>query len=662
MSTWRETILDEFVPNVSNLTLVADPDDLLTEETLSLELRSRGFEVIEFGDPVEFRYAYESAYRSRLDADVVVVLRDDVSALECLPFDLLEKGRRLSFSLGKLFPKLSYPVIEELEKSLLDVLYNAQEISPPETQLGDNDTKDYILLNVFGVSPRLISHDVDLLRCLLKLHYSGTSLPEKLASRLVQLLLAQGNFADWPLSSIIPDASSFFAFLQERWPFYLESEVELSVEFEIASDEGLMFSGPRLLPFGHQDIRIYIDNLFVEGKLHPTPVKGEVSDLGTWVTSGVIEEDVSDHIGARISRLFELIQEGMPSADSRHSDWQQFAVKWAELSALVHCHGDPEQIASRVEMSQDVNDVFAQWLGDHYASLVNLPPAKPAMLHHVPRRMARDLEEGKEERVAVVVVDGLSLDQWTSVRDVIQGQLEDVRFHEQAVFAWVPTLTSVSRQAIFSGKAPLYFPTSINSTNSEGKLWRQFWEGYGLSRFDVAYRRGLGEGDADSLLDETCNPESTKALGLVVDMVDKIMHGMQLGARGMHNQIQQWCQSGFLAALISRLLEAGYGVWLTSDHGNVECIGKGRPSEGAIAETRGERVRVYPSSELRSRVAKDYPFSSEWEPVGIPQDYYPLMAMGNTAFVKEGSSMVGHGGTAIEEVIVPLVKIEKVTR
>jgi len=662
MSTWRETILHEFVPNVSNLTLVADPDDLLTEETLSLELRSRGFEVIEFGDPIEFRYAYESAYRSSLDADVVVVLRDDVSALEGLPFDLLEKGRRLSFSLGKLFPKLSYPVIDELERGLLDTLYNAQEISPPETQLGDNDTKDYILLNVFGVSPRLISHDVDLLRRLLKLHYSGTSLPEKLASRLVQLLLAQGNFGDWPLSSIIPDASSFFAFLQERWAFYLESEVELSVEVEIASDEALMFSGPRLLPFGHQDIRIYIDNLFVEGKLHPIPVKGEVPDLGTWVTSGVIEEDASDHIGARISRLFELIQEGMPSADSRHSDWQQFAVKWAELSALVHCQGDPEQIALRVDMSQDVNDVFAQWLGDHYASLVNLPPAKPTMLHHVPRRMARDLEEGKEERVAVVVVDGLSLDQWTSVRDVIQEQLEDVRFHEQAVFAWMPTLTSVSRQAIFSGKAPLYFPSSINSTNSEGKLWRQFWEGYGFSRFDVAYRRGLGEGDVDSVLDETCNPESTKALGLVVDMVDKIMHGMQLGARGMHNQIQQWCQSGFLVALISRLLEAGYGVWLTSDHGNVECIGRGRPSEGAIAETRGERVRVYPSRELRSRVAKDYPFSSEWEPVGLPQDYYPLMAMGNTAFVKEGSSMVGHGGTAIEEVIVPLIKFEKVTR
>jgi len=67
MGSWRDTILDDFVPNVSKLTLVADPDSLLTEEKLALELRGRGFDLIEFNDPVEFRYAYESKYRSIWD-------------------------------------------------------------------------------------------------------------------------------------------------------------------------------------------------------------------------------------------------------------------------------------------------------------------------------------------------------------------------------------------------------------------------------------------------------------------------------------------------------------------------------------------------------------------------------------------------------------------
>ena len=47
MNSWRDTILNDFVPNVSKLTLVADPDCLLTEEKLALKLRERGFDLIE---------------------------------------------------------------------------------------------------------------------------------------------------------------------------------------------------------------------------------------------------------------------------------------------------------------------------------------------------------------------------------------------------------------------------------------------------------------------------------------------------------------------------------------------------------------------------------------------------------------------------------------
>jgi hypothetical protein len=79
--SWRNRILNDFVPQVSKLTLVADPDNLLTEEKLSLELRKRGFDLIEFTDSVEFRYAYESKYRTIWDkgehTDLVVVLRLD---------------------------------------------------------------------------------------------------------------------------------------------------------------------------------------------------------------------------------------------------------------------------------------------------------------------------------------------------------------------------------------------------------------------------------------------------------------------------------------------------------------------------------------------------------------------------------------------------------
>ncbi|MFN6203266.1 MAG: BREX-3 system phosphatase PglZ, partial [Acidobacteriota bacterium] len=166
------------------LTLVADPDCLLTEEKLALALRGRGFDLIEFNDPIEFRYAYESRYRSIWDrgdhTDLVVVLRLQDAEMESLPFDLLQAGRQLSFNLGALVPKLSYPVVEHRDPSLLDSLFEAQRKWPPD-RMGDTATKDFILRHVFGIAAELIRGEVELLRALLRLHYGQYHLPLMLA-------------------------------------------------------------------------------------------------------------------------------------------------------------------------------------------------------------------------------------------------------------------------------------------------------------------------------------------------------------------------------------------------------------------------------------------------------------------------------------------------
>ena len=577
-----------------------------------------------------------------------------------MPYDLLQAGRKLSFNLGELFPNLSYPVIEKLDRSLLDSLFEAQRKSPPD-RMGDNATKDFILRHVFGIAAELIANEVELLRALLRLHYGKLQIPLMLAERLIQVLKGHDGFKAWPLSEIVPDDEAFFAFLQERWPLFLSRLGSVNQVREDSPEYGLQYPGPDRLPFDHQDIKVYIDNLFLEGKLTPVEATDIEVDAGSWVRSGIATSG-TDNDALRISRLFDLVERELPTAEARYSDWTAFALKWAELSSLVHCGNSTEYQTRLREIGDALNSTFAGWLADHYSSLINLPPTNPAMLHHVPRRLARDFENSGSSRAALIVVDGLALDQWVTIRQLLQKRDANLVMRESATFAWIPTLTSVSRQSIFSGKPPLYFPSSVNSTNSEEKLWKQFWEGHGLSRLDVAYQRGLGDGDAAGVLDSAIHPGKTKVVGLVVDKVDKIMHGMQLGSAGMHNQIKQWCQSGFLAALVGQLLEYGYDVWLTADHGNIQCEGKGRPAEGVIAETRGERVRVYPTPELRAQVAGAFPFAHEWQPVGLPADYFPLVAGGRDAFVNPGDAIVGHGGVAIEEVIVPLIKFERKNR
>ena len=454
------------------------------------------------------------------------------------------------------------------------------------------------------------------------------------------------------METIIGDAESFYAFLQEEWPHYLD-EINNG---KVREQSALYYqgSGSKEIPFGHDDILVYIDNLFVEGKMRPVTMPEVALSKSDWARCGIRDEDNSE----RLVRLYELLEKEFPDIESSYDAWLSYASKWANLSAMVHTDTMSDKQQYKV-FSDKINTLFNDWLNKHYMSLVNIPPMHTAMVHHIPRRLSREIDENDATKIALIVADGLAMDQWVTICNILEEKRSGLIIRESASFAWVPTLTSVSRQAIFSGKIPLLFSNSINTTSKEPKLWKQFWEDHGLTKMQIAYAKSLGKGDANTDLDELIRPGRTKAIGLVINTVDDIMHGIELGAAGMHNQVKQWTEQGYLENMVDGLLDRGFEVWLTADHGNIECYGKGRPSEGAIAETRGERVRIYPTSELRDRVGREFSFSKEWNSAALPSEYFPLIAEKDSAFIREGDTVVGHGGASIEEVIVPFIKFER---
>ncbi len=668
--SWRDQILGEFTPQVARLTLVADPDGLLLEEDILQGIRERGFELIPFEDHITFRYAYESRFRSRWDrgeeTDLVVVLRSPSNDLHSLPYDLLQAGRKLSFNLGDLFPNLSYPVIAALDRAYLDALYDAQERFNPGP-LGDNATKDFVLRHVFEIAPELIKTPSDLLRVLLRRHYRGIRIPATLDERFIQVLRQSGLFQDWPLEAIVPDAQAFFAFLQERWSAFLDSMAKPKdgAVHEDTSRYDFEFPGPALLPFDHDDVRVYIDNLFLEGLLQPVP-HPQAEDLAkSWVAYGIKISPMENRL-RRFRGLLDSIGETIPEVEARYEEWLKFAYRWAQLKVLSTedwaLGEEKEKLCERVEeLTVQVDTRFLKWVTKHYASLINLPATKPIMLHHLPRFFAYSILRDRGSKLAFLLVDGLALDQWVILKEEL-GELDpNLRFREEVLFSWIPTITSVSRQAAFSGKIPFYFPESIHTTNKEPGLWAQFWADRGLSANEVAYAKGLGDGDLDQVSELLSLPK-LRIVGLVIDKVDRIMHGMELGTAGMHNQVRQWVRQGFLRNLLGLLHDWGFQVYLASDHGNIEAKGIGQPKEGAVADLRGQRVRVYSDPILRAQVKERFPDSLEWPPVGLPEEYFALIAPNRVAFVRKSEVLVCHGGISLEELLVPYVQIYRSAR
>ena len=665
MTGWREHILAEFAPGIARLTLAADPDGLLLEEGVLEKIKDRGYSLVPFENHVEFRFAFESGFRSKWDqgleneqAVVVHVRQDD---LQTLPYDLLQAGRKLHFSLVRIFPNFSYPVLAALDKADLDALYLAQKDLGSE-RFGDRKSKDFVLCYVYSIVPELLKKPADLLRLLLSLHYKGLQLPSTLQAHLIGEIERTNRFNEWPLRTIFPDREAFFAFLQERWKYYVQqkSQEQISSLQESKAPFNPMYPGPGELPFEHHDVRAYLDNLFLEGLLEPIEHVQSQALSETWVALGVRIDPEMDRKN-RLEKLYTALEDSLPSCDARHGDWLAFAKSWAEFLSLW-LEKDSEPVPGMgdkvVSLQLELDEILTAWMQKKLGGLINLPPVPPVMLHHIPRFLARILDREQNGKIALLVLDGLSFDQWVCLRKVLTQNRKDLLLRENAVFAWPPTTTAISRQALFAGRPPVFFPDSIYTTNKESYLWQQFWVDQGMKEQEIVYFRGLGDGVNNELYERLVSSQ-TKVAGLVVGKVDRIMHGMELGSAGMHNQIRQWAEQPFLGNLLDLLLQTGYQVVLTSDHGNIQASGCGRPAEGALAETRGERVRIFRDDALRDRVAAKFPQAIIWPGTGLPEGVFPLLAPHRHAFVSESKQLVCHGGISLEELIVPLVQIER---
>ena len=509
------------------------------------------------------------------------------------------------------------------------------------------------------------------MRSLLRLHYRDVELPDVLKGRLVALLARRKQFVFWPLEEIVSSKQSFFEFLQRHWSCYVDGVIE-SLEqgtrepktvYQVSGINDEMRDENIVLPFGHDDVRIYIDNLFLEGYLSHIEVGFPDRLIGHWCLVGVLQ-DPDKELKKRVTGLIKLCDETLPAQDARHQQWQQYVYRWAELSASYHSNlnqlnAEQDIVDSYARLQQSVDEQFSSWMLDKYTGLHNHPPTNPAMLHHIPRAMAREIDRDNAAKTALILVDGLAIDQWVTTRAELNVDRADgTSMVESAVFAWVPTVTSVSRQALFSAKAPYQFANSIATTSSEPKAWQQFWMDHGLEKKQIYYKKSLGRDNVEALIDELADPR-LRAVGLVINTVDDMMHGMQLGAAGMHDQVKLWAEGGYLRRLISGLLEGGYSIHITSDHGNVEALGSGKIKEGAVAESRGERARVYKTETLMRSVDFSGADAVIWPRTGLPSDYWPVVMKGREAFGAKDESIVGHGGIAIEEVIVPYVRVRR---
>ncbi|MCF6096368.1 BREX-3 system phosphatase PglZ [Thermovorax subterraneus] len=604
--------------------LVKDLCNLLSDDYTVGMILSEGYKIIYYHDVDIYRYQYETSYRGKSEKLLLLVNE------ECyIPWDIKQDYFILEVSLGDVFENLDVEVLKEIEREYYDVIY--EKSSKLKQKLDFDETCAFILKSIFQVDAALISSLGDLVKNLLKLYYKGMELPPVLR-RYIKKSLDNVNEKDI-VEKILKGKEAFFDFLQEQWEVFLESFVEDSRK--------------PIVDFEDPDIRVYIDNLFKEGYLNPIRFEYKTG-MPEFVKAGIIV-DYKEAVRKEHDEAVRKIEERIENIKG-YKDWLEIAKVFGEIIYLS-CLLDLEEYRL---LSDRINEKFKNWLLENYGKLPFMSfTSSPVMVHHVQHYIVNLLRREEKDRVVLIVFDGMSEFNWCIIKNFLKER--SFLLEDKACFAWIPTITSVSRQALFSGEIPVNFKDTLFSTDYDEKRFKKFYVEHGYKESEVAYLRGIKTFKEEALLESLRS--GTKIIGVVADIIDIYGHQEFFDYKGFYQRIEVFLKNGFLAEFLEEAGKSSYEIFITSDHGNISTVGQGSVKEGVVLDTLSNRIAVYQAKYgdfgdlLREKQV------IEWKGDGLPKEFKYLICDGNYSFIKDGESAISHGGIALEEVVVPFARI-----
>lgn len=316
------------------------------------------------------------------------------------------------------------------------------------------------------------------------------------------------------------------------------------------------------------------------------------------------------------------------------------------------------QVVAAADAVRDRQDaLFAQALPAWFAA--GRPHDRVLPIEEVLQRLAVPfLEASPRRKLLVLLLDGMS---WANAVEIAEALIQrpgphfaPLRWHPErmervpAILAALPTITEVSRSALFAGKLPP--PGSVTSTAKDPERFAQH---AGLQKVcprapTLLLRSELQTrtGDASSrALDLVRSDE--RVVGAVVNAIDEQLHGSsQLHVSHDHESIKP------LEPLLLAAAEAGRAILLLADHGHITGSRLSHTSGGAGGG--GARWRPLADKEAVQPHEVRFDHPGVWRPRGKAS---LAMLFRETDTYGSVGSAGEHGGVSLAEVVAPALLI-----
>ena len=621
MSQWYDQFLSLIVSHKQH-EFVYDKDQLLTHESLLDAAANAGFVIVGCDTSLDLRIAFELDIRHS-DARYLIHSANDFKLLP----DIRELMGYAKVTICDLFPCLDRKTITRLDSRILDVLFTlSKKIFDP---LGPDQTIKFVLENIYFV-------DVDGLGGKERLLSSLTTIfsePYTLNQPVLEFL-SKRFVKHFPgISTEMISEKSFFPFLQKQWEAYI-------------------LNGSQEINFEESSLNKTVINAFVTGRLAPVKVNRNTwqerkSKIGIYHDERQSRREDANHLMDCISAYLERIE------NDPHQ-WF-FLIQFIAKNKLIVLELDDDELTAETEqLEKRINSRFQIFLDNSYQSLQTRSAVKQ------PYYVFRVLDYLKNHRAgkkALVVIDGLNYWQWRIVETMlIQKGLPSTSF---ATFAWIPSITAWSRQALFKGARP-----DLTTDNSnEEKLFMEYWRDAGYAGYQTAYRRvahGCSLLEAGSTFTGSTFTGAAftgaalpSIAGMVCNDIDNMMHGNVLGLSQFYIDTRHWLEKSDLIGMIMYLKQSGFTVFITSDHGSIEARGINnlKMSEKIGSLSRSKRHRHFANESFLKSFQQNNPDINAGV-LGLS-----LYLRDNSAFVSPNDIVITHGGSHFWEVLVPFAEI-----
>lgn len=363
-------------------------------------------------------------------------------------------------------------------------------------------------------------------------------------------------------------------------------------------------------------------------------------------------------------------------------EWIQLYKKIVYWELELDNSGDNGMSDILINQKDEANRVFSKMFTKNYIGWLNdKDDNKPLFSHTLLREKLLPLLQ-TEEKVFLIVIDNLRLDQWKVIQPVISDQFRVQ--NDDLFFSILPTATQYARNSLFSGLLPtelkkLYpqFWTDEDEETSknqfESELLGEFFKRRGVN-IKYNYSKILNLRAGRKYADSVKSLKDNKLNVLVYNFVDMLSHSktnmevikeLASDESAYRSITRSWFDHSPLAEVFSHAADMGATVLLTTDHGSIRVknpvkilgdkqtnsnirfkFGKNLNSDSKhVFEVRNPEDIFMP----KPNISTSYMFCQADDYFVYPNNY--------NYYVNFFADSFQHGGISMEEIIIPAITL-----